>query len=332
MRISIAFNLWLACITTIYCVVESASTAHNQRLTQNCQRIINELDQNNIVKQQKACNLRPKLDDYFRDRQDILNYEVESSFAYDIKLNENEKLANVIIMQAKTNELDTGFMKPYLFNPSRHIFEVLDVIKQSKLFQIIQKMPKGGILHAHDTALCSANYIVTLTYWPDLWQRTSNISDEIEEFVFSREQPNNQNLDDVSDSVWRRVSDVRAEKGASNYDQHVRKMFTLFDKNVNPRIQFADVNDVWTHFMGIFIKLQPIVTYAPAWKAYYKHALKEMQEDNVQYLEFRGILPQVTYTFPCQILFKQAFETTVLPTLQSIVHLFALTFHFICLL
>lgn len=293
MRTDIAFYFWLICLTRARYVVETAATAHNHKITESCRRITNELDQNNIVSNQKDCNPRTNLDDYFRDREDLLNQEVESSFGNDIKLNENEKLANTRVMKAKLIELDTGYIKPYLFNPSRHIFEVLDDIKQSELFQIIQKMPKGGILHAHDTALCSANYIVSLTYWPNLWQRTSNESDAIEEFIFSRGRPHSPHTNGNIDDIWRLVKDVRTEKGASKYDQYIRAMFTLFDKNVNPRIQFADVNDVWNHFMGLFIKLQPIVTFAPAWKAYYKHALKEMQDDAVQYLEFRGILPKV---------------------------------------
>jgi adenosine deaminase CECR1 len=35
------------------------------------------------------------------------------------------------------------------------------------------------------------------------------------------------------------------------------------------------------------------VTYAPVWKDYYYQALKEMYEDGVLYLEFRGTLPPV---------------------------------------
>lgn len=278
----------------IFHLAKSATVIQNQNMTEQCRRLSNELDVNNIVKQQPVCNSRSTLHDYYRDRLDLLNFEMESSFGADIKLTDNEELANKIIIQTKEAEFHIGFLQPFLFNPARHIFEVLDVIKQSKLFQIIQKMPKGGILHAHDTALCSANYLVSLTYWPNLWQR-ANKNNEIEEFRFSRGQPTIFNQNDGENSTWRLVKDVRNEQGASNYDGHVRTLFTLFDKNINPRIQFPDINDVWNRFLGIFGKVAPIVTYAPAWKEYYKHALKEMLDDGVQYLEFRGILPQVCF-------------------------------------
>lgn len=288
------FIIWLICVGVSFHVVQSAV---RQRMTERCRRISNEVDGNNIIATQNVCNSRITLHDYFRDRKDLLNYEEISCFGADIKLTDNEELANKFIMQAKEDEFRVGFLRPYLFNPARHIFEVLDVIKQSKLFQIIQKMPKGGILHAHDMALCSANYVVFLTYCPNLWQRTSSKNNEIEEFLFSRERPKmpntNQSNDGGNDSQWRLVKDVRDEMGAANYDEHIRTLFTLFDKNINPRIQFSDINEVWKRFIGIFMKVAPIITYAPVWKEYYKHALKEMQEDGVQYLEFRGVLPKV---------------------------------------
>lgn len=260
------------------------------RMAEQCHRIANELDENTIVQAQKGCHSR-KLDDYYQDRQDILNYEMNTSFGSDIKLNEMENAANKIVMAAKESEYRAGFQNPYIFEPSRHVFEVLDEIQQSKLFQILKKMPKGGILHSHDTAICSANYVVSLTYWEDLWQRTENGTNKIVEFRFSRDQPKSMAEDDTG--TWRLVKDVRAEVGALTYDQQIRAMFTLFDKNVHPKVQFKDVNDVWDRFMGIFILNGPIITYAPAWKAYYKNALKEMQEDGVQYLELRSTLPKV---------------------------------------
>lgn len=254
-----------------------------------CRRLSNELDENSIIQVQIGCESR-KINDYFKDREDLLNYEQNTSYAADVKLNDNERLANKIIMDAKEREYN--IKNPYTYYPSRHIFEVFDEIKQSKLFQIIQKMPKGGVLHAHDIAVCSTDYILSLTYAEHLWQRTTSNSTKVKEFRFSRHQPNSL-LANGNDSQWRLVKDVRTETGASKYDREIRKLFTLFDRTVDPRIQFKDINSVWNHFMSIFIRLVPIVTYAPLWKAYYKHALKELQQDGVQYLELRGTLPKV---------------------------------------
>lgn len=244
--------------------------------------------QNQLSSENENSTSRPSFDEYIKTRRALLQAEIDSSFESDVSLTAKENLANEIIMRAKAKEVNAGHINPYSFNPSRHIFEVLDSIQESELFKILRKMPKGGILHAHDTALCSANYLVNITYQPNLWQCSNN--DKIAQFLFSRYQPNPiYNID----CQWKLVTKERERLGVEKYDKYVRTLFTLFDRNVNPKTQFADVNSAWNRFMQLFIYVGPLVTYAPIWKSYYKQALKEMYEDNVQYLEFRGLLPEV---------------------------------------
>lgn len=231
---------------------------------------------------------RPSLTEYMSQRQLLVNQENDMGFQSDVLLTENEQVANEIIMRAKNKEVREGLNNPYSFNPSRHIFEVLQNVKNSDLFKILQKMPKGGILHSHYAAMCSADYLVSLTYWPNLWQCTEN--DIIITFYFSRAQPAPEKS---TNCTWTLVSEQRRRLGDSKYDEYVRKLFTLFNKDVHPKIQFRDINDVWQVMMQIFERVTPILGYAPVWKAYYKHALKEMYADNVQYLEFRSTLPPV---------------------------------------
>lgn len=248
---------------------------------------------------QKNCVFYPTIDEYRQSRKDFINEEINSSLGGDIKLSDKEKFANQVIMKAKEIEMSAGLIDPYGFIASRHHFEVLDQIKQSKVFQMIQKMPKAGLLHLHDTYMHTADDVVSLTYWPHLWQRMSNQSKHIEEFRFSCEKPQISNDDNASS--WRLVKDAREEIGATKYDENIRPIFTLFDKNIHPKIQFKDINDVWIRFMDIVNKFRPIVTYAPIWKAYHKIGFQEMLNDGVQYFECRGFLPKVNFTKLFQI-------------------------------
>lgn len=166
---------------------------------------------------------RPNFEVYLRTRNDLVNIELESSFGNDIKLSATEEIANKIIMEAKTNELNIGFVDAKRFIPARHIFNSLNDIRQSKLFQIIQKMPKGGILHTHDMSMCSVDYVVSLTYLPDLWQRTSNNSDKIQELRFSRQQPNSE----------------LESNGNSTFGEH--RTLRIWCKKIRPKNSF-DVN------------------------------------------------------------------------------------------
>lgn len=264
-------------------------------------------------------DLQSIFEEFKHKRNTVINNEQNSSFGSGMKLNAKEQMANEIIRIAKNDELQSGFLNPYMFNPARHIFEVLNHIKQSNLFQIIQMMPKGGVLHIHEMAMCSTDYLVSLTYWPNLWQRTSNKTENnrIEEFRFARTQPpstssssssssashSNKKIkqknpestesDSNVDSIWRLVRDVRAEMGASVYDEHVRTMFTLYDKNTNPWAQYRDINEIWDRFLVIFDNVKKILTYLPVRRAYIYRVLRELYEDGVQYVEIRSSLPTV---------------------------------------
>lgn len=230
---------------------------------------------------------RPSLEEYLLRRQHVVDDECQSNFESDVTLTKHEQLANKVIMAAKKAELDEGLANPHAFKPARHFFEVMNEIRESKLFKIIQHMPKGGILHAHDTALVSTDFIVTLTYREHLWQCNNTITKRIVNFRFSREAPRTTE----SNLLWVRVSDERTRLGKVEYDAHMRSLFTLFTED--PRSAYKDINDMWTKFMSLFILLEPIATYAPVWRDYFKQALTEALQDNVQYLEFRGLLPQL---------------------------------------
>lgn len=235
------------------------------------------------------CEKGSVTDEFIKSRNQFIDDENEKGFGMDIKLNEKEFIANKIIMIAKSEEISIGFQDPDLFNPSRHIFDIMEKIKQSKLFKIIQRMPKGGILHIHNSAMCSIDFVVSLTHEPHLWQRSIPNSDEILEFKFSRQQPTvKKNVNNSPMGEWRLVSTVREEMGSSANDRNVRNLFTLYDRKTDPRTK--NVNQLWKRFESIFSLVKGILTYVPVHKKYYIQAMKEMLADSVQYMEFRGSL------------------------------------------
>lgn len=238
---------------------------------------------------------RPTMEEYMKTRDALVKKQYASSFENDVALNDRERLANQIIMNLKSKAIQQGIDDPSSFTPSRHIFNVMDQMEASPLFQIIQKMPKGGVLHAHDTALCSPDYIVNLTYWKHLWQCTNNRTSDIVAFRFSTENPETVSSTTTSDSqpcTWMRVADARKLIGAKEYDEYVRSLFTLYTDT--PQTTYKDINVIWAKFQDIFDLLLPIVTYGPVWREYFKQALRELYSDGVQYLEFRGVLPEVS--------------------------------------
>lgn len=87
------------------------------------------------------------------------------------------------------------------------------------------------------------------------------------------------------------MKEIRQEIGDEAYDKRVRRLFTLIVDD--PLKRYTDINSVWNKFMEIFMVFNSIVTYTEVWKDYYRQSLQEMYDDGVQYLEFRGVLPEV---------------------------------------
>lgn len=231
---------------------------------------------------------RPSIVEYEAQRAAVVAKERSTNFESDApELTSHEQRANAIVMAAKQVELDAGYLNPHMFAPSRHFFDVMDQIRASKLFKILRRMPKGAILHAHDTALASTDFLVSLTYREHLWQCNDTFKGEIVSLRFARDPP----AADSEHFTWTRVADERTRLGQVNYDAHIRSLFSL--RTDNPREAYRDINDVWEKFMGIFFLVEPLVTYVPVWRDYYRQSLLEAFEDNVQYLEFRGLLPDV---------------------------------------
>lgn len=137
----------------------------------------------------------------------------------------------------------------------------------------------------------STDYVVSLTKWDNLWQWGGIEEHDLPKYLFSRNKP--AAIDGVE---WRLVRDIRKEMGDDVYDKKVRHFFTLVVDD--PLIRYNDINVTWKKFEGIFMVFTPLVTYTEAWKDYYRQSLQEIYDDNVMYMEFRGVLPEVCYTSP----------------------------------
>ncbi|XP_058461402.1 adenosine deaminase AGSA-like [Malaya genurostris] len=229
---------------------------------------------------------RTSFEEFQALRAEFINQEDSRALGSDIVLTEDEIKVNNHIMKLKKAELDAGFKTPSDFAPSRHFFQVLDKIKASPLFQLIQKMPKGAILHAHDTAIGSLEIIVKATHKDHLWQNGDFDRSNPPLFKFSKSKP-----DAVDGCEWRSVSAIRREIGNEGYDQNIRRAFSLY--NEDPLNAYHCINHIWGTFAKIFISLEPIVTYRPIWEEYFYQSLVQLHADNVSHLEFRGILPEL---------------------------------------
>lgn len=233
---------------------------------------------------------RPTLKDFQKERDVFIEEEFKRGLGADLVLNPKESQLNEHVIKLKQAEIKNGLSDPANFIPAQHFFDVLEKINDSQLFKIISKMPKGGVLHAHDTALCNLDFIVQLTYWDHLWQLTDPVTQRAR-FQFSRSKP----VADTEDEEWKQVRKERKRRGPEVYDAELRRQISLFTKS--PNTEARDVNAMWVRFMEIFAMTDGILLYKDAWEAYFMQALKEFSADEVNYLEIRSTLPKVSEDF-----------------------------------
>ncbi|KAF5290660.1 hypothetical protein FQR65_LT01950 [Abscondita terminalis] len=218
--------------------------------------------------------------DYYSDRDDLIKKEESFMLGADVQLTYNEKIVNEFLMTQKLREFDDGFANPGQFSPSRHFFEVRDAIEESAVFQFIKKMPKGGALHGHDTALISFDELFKFTYEDNLY--ACIVADRL--MLKFMEKGVEQ-----GECKWRLVEDLRDDDPL--YDEFLKSHMTLVTEK--PREKYNDINEAWGKLNKIFATVTPMITYRPVLEKYVYQSLLELYEDNVYYLEFRGTLPEV---------------------------------------
>ncbi|KAJ0173178.1 hypothetical protein K1T71_011354 [Dendrolimus kikuchii] len=222
--------------------------------------------------------------DIENERELLLQKELKMMLGSDIIFSDSDIKANDIIMDLKLRELDNAFKYPQMFNLSKHFFEYKDEVKRTPLFKIIQKMPKGAVLHAHDTGLLSPDYVLELTYLDDLF--VCFVDDDVK-FWFSLETPNI-----PCATKWQPMKEARYSSGnVDEFDAYLRKYFTIVINN--PNEVYTNVNAAWSAFQQYFVTTSGLFSYKPVWEKYFYDTLKALREENIMYLEIRSVLPPV---------------------------------------
>lgn len=144
----------------------------------------------------------------------------------------------------------TGFEDENKFLPRSNFLNVREKIEKSKVFKIIQKLPKGGLLHAHDVGTVSQEYILEkVTYRPDLYVCELNNQLQLRFFKTPDEFCN-----------WKLLSDIRSnpesEKKINDRISHHISMMTK-----NPGDAYPDGYKAWTKFQNLFYFLGSFMRY-----------------------------------------------------------------------
>lgn len=90
-----------------------------------------------------------------------------------------------------------------------------------------------------------------------------------------------------------------------------------FILQTNPADAYPDINKVWAKFNKYFMSIGGLVAYRAAFEAYHWQTLTEFMDDGVTYLEFRGVVPEVSWAGTCNDNFNRTKHSTDFIVLPS---------------
>lgn len=222
---------------------------------------------------------------HFQDRARIIAEERTLTLGGNLLLNPNEQRLNANLMLIKRREVDDGFEDVSTYNPAQHFFRRKPFIDSSPVFKFLRRMPKGAALHVHDTSLIGEEFIVkNITYMDDLFICVKE--DRSIQLHFYKTPPKSE------ECVWQLLKTVReTSQDVEEFDYQLGRYFTLSVED--PSTEYPNIDIVWSKFNQVFATITPMLTYKPAWEAYFYEALTQFHADNVMYMEIRTTLPNL---------------------------------------
>ncbi|KAK0641032.1 hypothetical protein B0T16DRAFT_336559 [Cercophora newfieldiana] len=292
----------------------------------------------------KSPRLHPKgeyedVSAYNAAREQTLKFEGALSFDYHCKIwaSTIEKQANEILLKVRESDIKEvyqaapprrgygGQLHPRFFGD--HFLSNLDLIEQTKLFQIVRRMPKGAHLHIHFNANLLPNVLIDIAKDMGRMFITSDIplvpggdSDafdrcKIQFSILSEETVESQGGEK---SIFTKEYEPRQpmpfKKFLREFGDQFKAAHPTGDTNGNspvdrPRIEDADVDrwlgyklvfheeeahnflqtcdGAWDKFNGRTQMMKGLFNYETAYIKYTILCLQEFVDDNIQYAEIR---------------------------------------------
>ncbi|KAJ6597115.1 hypothetical protein DFH09DRAFT_1258787 [Mycena vulgaris] len=182
------------------------------------------------------------------------------------------------------------------------------IILKTKLFNILAKMPKGGLLHAHLDATVNAEFVLKLALeQPALHVRSaeplsaSNLSQTLPEFKALPQEMFTESETALTDqsyspSTWVSLKQARASfdpgspfdpalGGPEGFDKWVIGAMTINPSEGKFTEQYGEV--IWEKFTSTFMVSTGLIRFAPVWRNYIYEFFRASVEDGVSYVEVR---------------------------------------------
>ncbi|KAH8286016.1 hypothetical protein KR054_001134, partial [Drosophila jambulina] len=156
-------------------------------------------------------------------------------------------------------------------------------ISDTDLYALLKSMPKGGLLHVHDSGLLRTDILIKMTRSNDLWVCV-NLDQVFEDFRFSASIPNILPSDDYQCS-WMLMKNFYEYEDPAKYVSRLQQSLNV------PQEGFESSEELARYLKRSQRLIHGLVTYRPLWNTFLFAMLEDLYADGVQYVEMRSSLP-----------------------------------------
>lgn len=158
-------------------------------------------------------------------------------------------------------------------------------ISETDLYGLLRSMPKGGLLHIHDSGMMRVDILIGLTYQDSLWVCV-NGDQGFEDFRFSKTYPHIQpSGGEDYQCTWMLLSNFFQYENRTVYKAKLRECLVVRPEG------YASSSELARHLRRAQRLIHGLVTYYPLWSNFLGCMLQDFYDDGVQYVELRSSLP-----------------------------------------
>lgn len=210
---------------------------------------------------------------YLKERIALLKADSLLYFDAAIQLTTKEQQLNQKLVTLQQSMI-ADYKANHFFPPARNFYNSKAHIEQTPLFKILQKMPKGGILHLHSGAMGNPRWVAQKAIdTPEMhvfWEKTNNTYTKGQLKAYAK---------DKVPKGFRPAHEIA--KTNSNFKSELVDLLT-FNEGMD-----RDSVDIWKNFQSIFQRINGFVSYKKIAVDYLVHGAKILIADNIQHAEFR---------------------------------------------
>lgn len=219
------------------------------------------------------------LDQYLQKRQALMQQDSQLYFDYAISLSEKEQALNEQLVGLQKKMIQR-YKDTHFFPPARNFYQSKTHIEETKLFQILKEMPKGGILHLHSGAMGDADWMIQKAQsLPEMYIYWDTIS------------TGNSSTGNLPKGTFHAYKKGKAPEGFVQVQSLLKEQPSAYEEMrsllVFEEEMDQDSVDIWDEFQTVFTRINDFLNYRPAYEDYIVHGAEILIADNIQHCEMR---------------------------------------------